>query len=104
MLLYGIFEAKIEYENDIGEGKDARVKNVEDKPRGPGNKSRMPRMLKTNKLWTVDGFEKKENQFFFFFKVVWPLIDWPCSSVQPHAQDYMGSTDCKDKPKTWSGS
>lgn len=29
----------------------------------------MPRMLKTNKLWAVDGFQKKENQFF---KVVAP--------------------------------
>lgn len=41
MLLYGVFEAKIEYENDVRDGKDARVKKkVENKPRGPGNKSR----------------------------------------------------------------
>lgn len=57
MLLYGVFEAKIEYENDIRGRKDVRVKKkIENKPRGPGNKSRIPRMLKTNKLWTVDDF------------------------------------------------
>lgn len=57
MLLYGVFDSKIEYENDIRGRKDVRVKKkIENKPRGPGNKSRIPRMLKTNKLWTVDDF------------------------------------------------
>lgn len=40
LLLYGVFEAKIEYENDVRDGKDARVKKkVENKPRGQETKA-----------------------------------------------------------------
>lgn len=67
LLLYGIFEAKIEYENVIGEGKDARVKKRREQTQGTRKQKQNAKDVENKHAMDSRWLREKGKPVLFFF-------------------------------------